>query len=286
MTRPSKRISPFLWCGVTVSATLSILLLLLVLPTVRVTTRVAGFVVQPISPSVSVSVSLISLSNRNSHRRGVVWCSSKNNHNVEEEGDEAHLTARSSSSTADMDDVNAMTDRFKYKVHALMGDYDPVDSVRDDEYQNGNILRAFVKFPTRHTFTVIGKTTAEDTEEEDTDDENAAAPATQARVVQTYVDTVRRIVRETSGCVYNNNSNNSNNNTNNNINENNNNDNDNENTQDDTTTPGPAAEFHMTVAPRGKKFTRINIDVTVESAAMIAVLQQELKAIENTVMSY
>jgi hypothetical protein len=32
-----------------------------------------------------------------------------------------------------------LTDRFKYKVHALMGDYDPQDGV-DDERQDGGIL--------------------------------------------------------------------------------------------------------------------------------------------------
>jgi hypothetical protein len=32
-----------------------------------------------------------------------------------------------------------LTDRFKYKVHALMGDYNPQDGV-DNERQDGNIL--------------------------------------------------------------------------------------------------------------------------------------------------
>mmetsp|Transcript_18934 Transcript_18934/g.35320 ORF Transcript_18934/g.35320 Transcript_18934/m.35320 type:complete len:185 (-) Transcript_18934:1147-1701(-) len=51
-----------------------------------------------------------------------------------------------------------LTDRFKYKVHALMGSYDPAEGVVDDERQEGNILNAMMTFPSRFTFTVVGKT--------------------------------------------------------------------------------------------------------------------------------
>ena len=58
-------------------------------------------------------------------------------------------------------DVNEMTDRFKYKVHALMGDYDPTEGMVDDESQDGNIMKALLKFPTQHVFDVVGKVSAE-----------------------------------------------------------------------------------------------------------------------------
>ena len=38
------------------------------------------------------------------------------------------------------------TDRFKYKVHALMGDYDPIEGTADDEDQDGNIMKALITF--------------------------------------------------------------------------------------------------------------------------------------------
>jgi hypothetical protein len=45
------------------------------------------------------------------------------------------------SSTVKMDDGGSdLTDRFKYKVHALMGDYNPKDGVADDERQDGHIF--------------------------------------------------------------------------------------------------------------------------------------------------
>lgn len=54
-----------------------------------------------------------------------------------------------------------LTDRFKYKVHALMGDYDPVGGVDDTEHQDGNIMSALVTFPTQHMFEVVGRTSNE-----------------------------------------------------------------------------------------------------------------------------
>lgn len=51
-----------------------------------------------------------------------------------------------------------LTDRFKYKVHALMGTYDAPLGVVDDENQMGNILDKMLQFPTKYTFSVVGKT--------------------------------------------------------------------------------------------------------------------------------
>ena len=74
--------------------------------------------------------------------------------------------------TLRMDDGGSdLTDRFKYKVNALMGKYDPPpsaaastgdgeggegggDTERDGQ---GNILNAMLKFPTRYAFHAVGR---------------------------------------------------------------------------------------------------------------------------------
>jgi putative lipoic acid-binding regulatory protein len=60
--------------------------------------------------------------------------------------------------TIDDGDGSDLTDRFKYKVHALMGTYDAPSGVVDDENQMGNILDKMLQFPTKYTFSVVGKT--------------------------------------------------------------------------------------------------------------------------------
>ena len=75
---------------------------------------------------------------------------------------------------------DGMTDRFKYKVHALMGDYDPTEGMVDNEDQDGNIMKALITFPTQHVFDVVGKIQGEN----DSD---------------CYADEVRSIVFETTG---------------------------------------------------------------------------------------
>jgi len=57
------------------------------------------------------------------------------------------------------DNINVdLTDRFKYKVNALMGQYDPVQSDNDTENNDGNILAALLQFPTTYSFTIVGRT--------------------------------------------------------------------------------------------------------------------------------
>lgn len=77
-----------------------------------------------------------------------------------------------------------MTDRFKYKVHALMGDYDPTEGVADDEDQDGNIMKALITFPTQHVFDVVGRVSSSC----DDGDSNDG-----------YADRVKKIVFETTG---------------------------------------------------------------------------------------
>lgn len=64
------------------------------------------------------------------------------------------------------DDHSDLTDRFKYKVHALMGSFDPPPGAVDDENQTGNIIGAMLQFPTTYTFTVVGKNEIDDTKTE------------------------------------------------------------------------------------------------------------------------
>jgi putative lipoic acid-binding regulatory protein len=49
-----------------------------------------------------------------------------------------------------------LTDRFKYKVNALMGVFDP-PADQDNERASGHILNAMLSFPTRYTFHVVGR---------------------------------------------------------------------------------------------------------------------------------
>ena len=142
------------------------------------------------------------------------------------EGDEPMMK----STSVKIDDGGSdLTDRFKYKVHALMGDYDPVAGQVDDENQEGNILSALVNFPARHAFNVVGKTEGD------------------GELQATYVEEVKAIVGGSTG--------------------------DEEN-------------LEARVTPRGTKYTRISVEVTVESAAMISSIHEELKDMDRTVMSY
>ena len=50
-----------------------------------------------------------------------------------------------------------LSDRFKYKVQALMGAFDPSDPSADTEDNNCNIYNALLQFPVIHTFTVVGR---------------------------------------------------------------------------------------------------------------------------------
>ena len=87
------------------------------------------------------------------------------------------------SSTVKINDGGSnLTDRFKYKVHALMGDYDPTDASKDTEESSGNILSAMMNFPTMYTFHVVGKHTAGDETEK-----------------KTFVRSVQTIVRKGAG---------------------------------------------------------------------------------------
>lgn len=85
-------------------------------------------------------------------------------------------------STVKIDDHGSdLTDRFKYKVNALMGVFDPPTGSVDDERADGNILNAMLKFPISYSFNVVGRTNNDATE------------------TDTFVEAVKDIVRENSG---------------------------------------------------------------------------------------
>ena len=86
-------------------------------------------------------------------------------------------------SNVNIDDGGSdLTDRFKYKVQALMGNFDPADASQDTESTSGNIIGAIMNFPTVYTFNVVGKPDANDTVSQ-----NA------------FVETVQSIVRSGAG---------------------------------------------------------------------------------------
>mmetsp|Transcript_24903 Transcript_24903/g.41087 ORF Transcript_24903/g.41087 Transcript_24903/m.41087 type:complete len:187 (+) Transcript_24903:68-628(+) len=129
-----------------------------------------------------------------------------------------------------MDDGGSdLTDRFKYKVHALMGTYDLPEGKIDDENQMGNIIGAMLNFPAEYTFSVVGKKA----ETEDPCDN--------------YERKVRAVIESVLG---------------------------------------ESATMEMRVTPRGKKYTKVSVKLSVESAAIISTIYDELGALKDTVMKF
>lgn len=128
-----------------------------------------------------------------------------------------------------MDDGGSdLTDRFKYKVNALMGVFDPQTGV-DDEHQSGNILSALRNFPLRYTFNCVGRTSGdEETKEE-------------------YINEIKNIASSLSG---------------------------------------DEDGLEVRITPRGKNFTRITLDVTVDSVAIVNSIYEALQTNDKTVMQY
>ncbi len=197
--------------------------------------------IQSISTSLIWVVAYITISRANcftlitsSASRPLTRLSAEDNdNNVTNENDATDSSTTEtmiSPSSVTMDDGGSdLTDRFKYKVHALMGTYDLPEGKVDDENQTGNILGAMLNFPTDYTFTVVGKKA----ETEDPCDN--------------YERKVRAVVESVLG---------------------------------------DAANIEMRVTPRGKKYTKVSVKVSVESAAIIAAIYEELDALKATVMKF
>jgi putative lipoic acid-binding regulatory protein len=122
-----------------------------------------------------------------------------------------------------------MTDRFKYKVNALMGAFDPSKEI-DTERNGGNIFNAMLTFPLKYSFNVVGRTEGDDTAKE------------------TFIGQVKAVVIKTAG--------------------------------DD------GSEMAMIVTPRGKKFTKITIEVQVESSTMITSIYKDLEQLDMSIMQF
>ena len=94
--------------------------------------------------------------------------------------------ADETASSITMDDGGSdLTDRFKYKVHALMGTFSPPEGKKDDENQMGNILNAMLQFPTEYTFSVVGR--------------NAEDETTGESACDNYAKKVRTVIESTLG---------------------------------------------------------------------------------------
>jgi len=132
-------------------------------------------------------------------------------------------------STVKVDDHGSdLTDRFKFKVHALMGDYDPAIAETDNENTDGNILNAMLTFPASYMFHVVGKTCGDE------------------KMAEEYVKLVKELVLSNSG----------------------------------------DEELECVIKPRGKNFTKIMIETTVQSSSMITNIYEKVAALDQTVMSF
>jgi cytoskeletal protein RodZ len=144
-----------------------------------------------------------------------------------------------------------LTDRFKYKVHALMGAFDPPDGTNDHERQDGNILNAMLTFPTRYTFHVVGKISTTTTPATATPATTTTTPRNTAGTNETlqnisYADIVKRVVYDTTG--------------------------------DD--------DISCDAIQRGKNFLKVKCEATVQSVTMINNIYNELDRIDGTVMRF
>lgn len=103
------------------------------------------------------------------------------NENGDGSGEEEDLPLVAESTVKVDDGGSDLTDRFKYKVHALMGDFDPPPESVDDENQSGSIMDALTTFPTRYDFNVVGRTSGSEKSKEE------------------YIEAVKKIVSSSSG---------------------------------------------------------------------------------------
>ena len=153
----------------------------------------------------------------------------------------------------DNDNDDDLTDRFKYKVHALMGTYDPVDGVQDDEYQDGNIMNALMQFPQRYKFNVVGRIkrnaiqsgdgdkNEKENHKEDDDDEIRVGGDH-----DDYVSAVKQVVFDVTG--------------------------------DD--------ELVCEIKPRGTAFLKVTCEANVQSVTMINTIYDDLDKLDATVMRF
>jgi len=101
--------------------------------------------------------------------------------NFEDEEDLENMPMIAQSEVKIDDHGSDLTDRFKYKVNALMGNYAPSQPDADNEDTDGNILNALMNFPAPYAFNIVGKTKGEEA------------------LVDGYISKVKEIVGASSG---------------------------------------------------------------------------------------
>lgn len=152
---------------------------LLIVATVKCTT--AAFIqLLPVSHSCTKTVQKSNLD----HRESFQTTSVKANNDDDDDVLDKRETPIFAQSKVKIDDHGSdLTDRFKYQVNALMGKFDPVVSETDNEHTDGNILNAFLQFPTTYVFNVVGKTKGD------------------KFLAEGYINKVKHIVQSNSGDV-------------------------------------------------------------------------------------
>lgn len=155
-----------------------------------------------------------------------------------------------------------LTDRFKYKVHALMGDYDPEEKTPDNDEQVGNIYNAMLTYPTTFTFTLIGKV----------DYSNNAE-------VQEFVNDIKNtaasILLSSSSSI----SSSTNNDNNNDLIEN-------QDSSNSSSNNYITDSMQVTTIPRGTKFVKVSLTVMTQSSADISMIYDSLSNIDKIVMKF
>lgn len=150
----------------------------------------------------------------------------ENSRDVEDDGDDQPIVE----TTIRIDDGGSnLTDRFKYKVNALMGVFDPQTGEDSEKDGQGNILNAMLNFPVRYAFVVVGRTGGD------------------KDVQEKYIEDVKKVVLSSSGDI---------------------------------------DGMESKITPRGKNFIKIECTVTVESAAMINSIYDDLDELEATTMRF
>ncbi|KAL7572463.1 hypothetical protein ACA910_000505 [Epithemia clementina (nom. ined.)] len=149
------------------------------------------------------------------------------------------------------DDANRkddLSDRFKYKVQALMGAFDPYDASSDNEKVNGNIFNAMLQFPVVHTFHVVGKTKTDNIPAGIIRDDDYNNTINLQQEQDDFVEAVQAIVLQETG--------------------------------------ESKSEITTRVTPRGSKFTKVSVSVQVQSSQMISAIYKQLEAMELSVMQF
>ena len=146
------------------------------------------------------------------------------------------LWEKASSRTNQKDDD--VSDRFKYKVNALMGVFDPPNE-KDNEHNHGHITAAMLKFPCNYTFHVVGKTRALFVPEENDTTTTTTSLTSQLPSPHDFAEQAKEIVLQYTS-----------------------------NRQEDRDS------LVVSIVPRGTKFTKLSIEAYIETPESISYIYQ------------